>query len=144
MVCFYLRDSRGTLAHFNLTRVPTQDWKSIEFQNWFSRPLKSIEFGQNVQYIRYWKSMEILNGKEIRSIWAEFNWRQSNSLFMQHWAMCKIEFHDWQYRNMKRSNGIELFKFSVEKVWKMIFKHVWEPCLTVVSANMEIAFARNK
>ena len=23
-------------------------------------------------YIRYWKSMKILNGKEISSIWAEF------------------------------------------------------------------------
>jgi len=23
-------------------------WKSIEFQNWFSRPWKSIEFCQNV------------------------------------------------------------------------------------------------
>ena len=28
---------------------------------------------------------------------------------------------------MKRSNGIELFKFSIEKVWNMIFKNVWEP-----------------
>jgi len=38
--------------------------------------------------------MEILNWKEIRSIWAEFYWRQSSSLFMQCCAMCKIEFHD--------------------------------------------------
>jgi len=36
---------------------------------------------------KYWKSMEILNGKEI-SIWAEFYWRQSFSLFMQCYAMC--------------------------------------------------------
>jgi len=28
---------------------------------------------------------------------------------------------------MKRSNDIEFFKFSIEKVWKMIFKNVWEP-----------------
>ena len=34
-------------------------------------------------YIKYWKSMEILNGKAIRSIWAGFYWRQSTSLFMQ-------------------------------------------------------------
>jgi len=33
--------------------------------------------------VKYWKSMEIPNGKEIRSIWAEFHWRQSNTLFMQ-------------------------------------------------------------
>jgi len=34
-----------------LNRVPTRywkHWKSIEFQNWFSRPWKSIEFCQNV------------------------------------------------------------------------------------------------
>jgi len=29
-------------------RVPTQYWKSIEFQNRFSRPWKSIEIGQNM------------------------------------------------------------------------------------------------
>jgi len=31
---------------------------------------------------------------------------------------------------MKRSNGIELLKFSIEKVlkvWEMIFKNAWEP-----------------
>jgi len=31
---------------------------------------------------------------------------------------------------MKRSNGTELIKFSIEKVWKMIFFNVWEPCQT--------------
>jgi len=31
-------------------RVPTQYWKSIEFKNWFSRPWKSIKFGQNAHY----------------------------------------------------------------------------------------------
>jgi len=44
-------------------------------------------------HIRYWKSMEILYGKEISSIRAEFYRRQSNSLFVQCFAMCKIEFH---------------------------------------------------
>jgi len=28
---------------------------------------------------------------------------------------------------MKGSSGIELFKLSIEKVWKMIFKNMWEP-----------------
>ena len=42
--------------------------------------------------IKYWKSMEILNGKGIWSIWAEFYWRQSILLFMQCYAMCKIEY----------------------------------------------------
>jgi len=48
-------------------------------------------------YIKYWKNMEILNGKEIRSIWAEFSWRQSRWLFMQCYAMCKVEFHDYEF-----------------------------------------------
>jgi len=37
--------------------------------------------------------MGILNRKEIWSVWAEFYWSQSTSLFMQCYAMCKIEFH---------------------------------------------------
>jgi len=35
---------------------------------------------------------------------------------MQCCAMCKIEFHDQEFRKMKRSNGVELLKFSIEKV----------------------------
>jgi len=44
---------------------------------------------------------------------------------MQCYAMCKIEFHDLEFPKMKRSNGIEDCKFSIENVWKMIFK-MWE------------------
>jgi len=34
---------------------------------------------------------------------------------------------------MKRSSGIELLKFSIEKVWKMFFlKYVREPCYNEV------------
>jgi len=29
---------------------------------------------------------------------------------------------------MKKSNGMELPKFSIEEVWKMIFKNAWGPC----------------
>jgi len=37
---------------------------------------------------------------------------------MQCYAMCKIEFNDQEFQNMKRSNGIELLNFSAfEKVW---------------------------
>jgi len=36
---------------------------------------------------------------------------------------------------MKRSSGIELFTFSIEKIlkkaWKVIFKNMWEPCVIV-------------
>jgi len=28
---------------------------------------------------------------------------------------------------MKISNGIKVTSFSIEKVWKMFFKNVWEP-----------------
>jgi len=34
---------------------------------------------------------------------------------------------------MKRSYGIKLLKFSIKKVWKMIFKNAWEPCCAVNS-----------
>jgi len=36
--------------------------------------------------------MEILNRKEIRSIWAEFCWRRSTSLFMQCMQCVKLSF----------------------------------------------------
>ena len=34
---------------------------------------------------------------------------------MQCYAMYKIEFHDYELQKMKRSNGIELLKFSIER-----------------------------
>jgi len=99
-----------------------QYWKVLNFKIDF-QDLKKVSNLAKI-YIRYWKSMEILNGKEIWSIWTVFYWRQSTSLFMQ---MCKVEFHE----KMKRSNGIELFKFSIEKVLKKygkwFFLNVWEP-----------------
>jgi len=65
-------------------RVPTRYWKywkGIEFQNWVSRLEKVLYLAK--MYIRDWKSVAFLNGKEISSIWAELYWRQSTSLFMQ-------------------------------------------------------------
>jgi len=38
--------------------------------------------------------MKIPNGNEIKSIWAEFYWRQSSTSFVQCDARCKIKFHD--------------------------------------------------
>ena len=43
--------------------------------------------------------------------------------------MCKIEFHDKEFWKINKRNGIEFFKFSIEQVWKRIFKNVWEPCV---------------
>jgi len=37
---------------------------------------------------------------------------------MQCSAMCKIDFNDEEFQKMKRSNGIELLNFSIEKVLK--------------------------
>jgi len=54
---------------------------------------------------------------------------------MQCYAMCKIEFHDYEFQKMKRSNGIEFLKFSIEKVWKMIFKNAWEPVSVTFSES---------
>jgi len=36
--------------------------------------------------------------------------------------MCKIEFHDEEYQKMKRNNGIELIKFSIDIVMKKYIK----------------------
>jgi len=41
--------------------------------------------------------------------------------------MCKIVFHDYEFRKMKIRHGIELCKFSIEKVWKIFFENAWEP-----------------
>ena len=38
--------------------------------------------------------------------------------------MCKIVFDDSEFPKMKRSNGIELFQFSIEIVWKMFFENL--------------------
>ena len=77
-----LFSSSQTLRHFYF-RLPTywKYWKSIEFQNRFSRPWQSIQMAKIC--IKYCKSMEIIDGNEIWSIWAQFYWRQSSSLFMQ-------------------------------------------------------------
>jgi len=53
---------------------------------------------------------------------------------MQYYAMCKIEFHDQEFRKMKRNTCIELLRFSIEKIWKMIFKNMWEPFDVQLSA----------
>jgi len=37
---------------------------------------------------------------------------------MQCYTMYKIEFHDEEFQKMKRNNGIQCSKFSIEKVWK--------------------------
>ena len=45
--------------------------------------------------------------------------------------MCKIEFRDKEFKKIKRSNSIELFEFSIEKVLKKYgkrFLKVWGPC----------------
>jgi len=66
--------------------------KVLDFKIGFQDHEKVLNLAK--MHIRYWKGMEILNGKEISSIWAEFYWRQNTSLFMQFYAMCRFEFHD--------------------------------------------------
>jgi len=46
---------------------------------------------------------------------------------------------------MKGSNSIELFKFSIEKVWKMILKMCGNPDLLIVREKKKSVFrARGK
>jgi len=54
--------------------------KVLNFKIGFQDLEKVLNFAKT--YSRYWKSMEILNWEEIRSIWAYLYWRQSTSLFM--------------------------------------------------------------
>jgi len=59
------------------------------------------------------------------------------------YAMCKIEFNDREFRKMKRSNGIQLLKFCIEKVWKTIFKNVWEPWREKIEVLVARLFPEN-
>jgi len=43
--------------------------------------------------------MKILNGKEINNL-SRINWRRSTSICIQCYSMCKIEFHDYEFRKM--------------------------------------------
>jgi len=47
---------------------------------------------------------------------------------MQRYAMCKIECHDKEFWKINRSNGIEFFKFSIEKVLKEYGKWSLKTC----------------
>jgi len=40
-----------------------------------------------------------------------------------------IAFHEQNFEKMKTSDGIEVFSFGIEKVWKMVFENMWEPCI---------------
>jgi len=88
--CLQLSEWRSFPAHY--AGFPRSIEKVLNFKIGFQDLEKVLNLAK--MYIGYWKSFEIPNRKEIWSIWAEFYWSQSNSLFMQRWAMCKIEFHD--------------------------------------------------
>jgi len=67
-------------------------------------------------YIRYWKSMGILNGKETSSIWAEFSWRQNTSI--DYAVLCSVK------------NWVSWVRISEneEKQWRWTFKLVLKRC----------------
>ena len=41
--------------------------------------------------------------------------------------MCKLVFRNQKFGKMKVCAGIDLFSFSIEVVWKMVFENVGEP-----------------
>ena len=81
-------------------------------------------------YVRYWKSMQILNGKEIRSIWTYFHWRKSSSLFMQ---CVKLRFMINIFEKWKKVLVLNLLNLVLKGYWKSVennfFKCVGTLCL---------------
>ena len=101
--------------------------------------LKLLDFKTGFQYlekvlnlakmcIRYWKSVEVLYGKEISSIWAEFCWRQSNSIFMQ---CVKSSFMIKNFEKWREVMILNLWNLVLKRfkkgTGKIIFLNVFEP-----------------
>jgi len=64
---------------------------------------------------------------EKKSQVSEQNFGEGKAL-MQCYVMCKIEFHDYEFWKIKRSSGIEFFKFSIKKVLKKYGKWCLKMC----------------
>jgi len=62
--------------------------------------------------------------------------------------MCKIEFNDQEFRKIKRSNGIELLKFSIEKVLnkygKWFLKMRGNPDISLHNTHIRHSAQQNK
>jgi len=84
----------------------------LNFEIGFQDLEKVLNFAK--VYVMYWKSMESLNGKKS-SIWAEFCWRQSTSLFMQ---CVKLSF---MIKNFKKWREVMVLNFLI-LVWKRCWK----------------------
>ena len=92
LVCIYLLLQTSTGFPRGIKSIK----KVLNFKIGFQDIEKALNLAK--MYIRYWISMEILNGKEIRSFWAELNWRQSTSLFMQYVKLSFMikNFENWR------------------------------------------------
>ena len=113
----------------HISRVPTRHWKywkSIELQIGVQDLEKVLNLAK--MCIRYWKSVEVLYGKEISSIWAEFCWRQSNSIFMQ---CVKSSFMIKNFEKWREVMILNLWNLVLKRfkkgTGKIIFLNVCEP-----------------
>jgi len=75
--------------------------------------------------VKHWKSMEIPNRKEIGSIWAEFHWRQSSTLFVQ---CAKLSIMIKNFKKWREVMASNFFNLVLKKFRKKKF-NVWEPCI---------------
>ena len=73
----------------------------------------------------YWKSMEILNGKEIRSIWAKFYYKQSASLFMQ---CVKLSFMIEDFEKWREVMALNFLNLVLQRYWKSL-ENEFEKCV---------------
>jgi len=48
-----------------------------------------------------------------------------------------IVFHEQNFRKMKLHYSIKVFKFSIEKVWKIVLENVSEPCINKIEFCFE-------
>ena len=72
--------------------------------------------------IRYWKCMEILNGKEISSIWAEFYWRQSISFLCSVLQCVKLSFMIKNFEKCREAVVLNFLNLVLKKYGKWFLK----------------------
>jgi len=91
-ICRCLKEGVGSIVCIALVCLSGfPRWFEVLKKHWISKSVFKILKKYWIWpkwCVKYWKSMEILNGKEIWNIRAEFNWRQSMqfiiyALFMQ-------------------------------------------------------------
>jgi len=94
--------------------------KVLNFKIGFQDLEKVLNFAK--MYIRYWKSMDLLNGKEISSIWAEFYWRQSTSFLCSVMQCVKLSFMIKNFEKCREAVVLNFLNLVLKKYGKWFIK----------------------